>query len=114
MSEKLQSNIDRYDRKIVVQLGQKALVFSYLNTRLYEYPEQYSQFNHAYRKNDGADTGTYYLESESPELYKQLDENNYPKSVMPYPSLADEETIMKHYDNILHKGLDELLESNDE
>ena len=98
----------------MVQLGEKALVFSYLNTRLYEYPEQYSQFNHAYRKNDGAETGTYYLESESPELYSQLNENNYSKSVMPFPSLADEETIMKHYDSTLHKGLDGLLEGSDE
>ena len=112
MSEKFQSNIERYDKKLIAQIGRTAIVFSYLNTRIYEHPEQYRQFDHAYRTDDEGDK--YYLRSTYPEIYDALNEHNFPKSTMPYPSLHDEEVIMKHYDETLHQELGKLLEGSDE
>lgn len=109
-----QSSIERYDKKLTVQIGNKATVFSYHNTNLYEYPEAYEQFDHAFRVNDDGETGVYWLRSGSAELWDALVEHDFPRHTLPYPTTQDEKVIMKRYDAKLHEGLEELLEGSDE
>ena len=119
MSEKkpkqeFQSSIERYDKKVTVEVGRKAFVFSYLNTMLFEHPEQYTQFDHAYRVNDGGQTGVYWMRADSPELWDTLVKHDFPRKFMPFPTTEDEAIILPKLTKDVYSGLEELLGGNDD
>lgn len=96
-----ESSIERVNRKVVMQIGHKSIIFDYLNTVLYEHAEPYSMFDHAFRLNDGQSTGAFYLRSGLPELWDSLTKHHFPRRFNPYPTLADEEVIMNFITNDL-------------
>ena len=108
--EAWQTAIERYDKKLTAKVGNKAVVFTFLNTQMYEYPEEYSQFDHAFRVNDDGEQGTYYLRDNFPELWGVLEEHHYPRIVMPYPSEGDERIISQFHAQNVQRGLEQLLE----
>lgn len=108
-----QTSIERYDKKLTVRIGRKALLFSFLNTQLYEHGKGYEQFDHVFRVNDDQSSGTYYLRDEYRELYDALVEHEFPRLFRPYPTEADERTITDHLSKQVISGLEGLLEGGD-
>lgn len=108
-----QTSIERHDKKVTVEIGRKAVVFSYLNASLYEHAKEYSQFDHVFRVNDDKENGTYYLRDVFPELWDTLEQHNFPRSIEPYPRVDDERVITDFHETAMFRGLEELLEDGD-
>lgn len=109
-----QTSIERYDKKVTAEMGRTAVVFSYLNTSLFEHAEEYSQFDHIFRVNDDKESGVYYLRDVFPELWDTLEQHNFPRNTAPYPSVSDEQVITNFHEAAMFRGLEELLENGDE
>ena len=108
---KWESAIERYDKKLTIRLGQKSIVFTFLNTQLYEHGEEYPQFDHVFRLNDDQNQGTYYLRDEYAELYDALVQHEFPRVFRAYPTEADEKIIGEYHQRQAIQGLEGLLES---
>lgn len=118
MSEKnngeFQTNIERKNIRFTAKIGKQALVFDYYNSLLCEFPEPYDHMKHVYKTGKGEGRATYYFAAEYPELYEGLDQNNFPKTVQPYPSPTDEQMFGRYFDATLSRDLDTFLEAKDE
>lgn len=109
-----ETSIERFDKKLTCQLGDKAIVFTMGNTMMYEHAEEYRQFDHIYRVNDKGDSGAYYLRDDQPRLWDRLTEETYPRLVRYFPTPDDERIIMGYFDNQIQNNVDELLRGSDE
>lgn len=105
-----QSAIERYDKKLTIRIGQKTLLFSFLNTQLYEHGKGYEQFDHVFRVNDDQSKGVYYLRDEYTDLYDALVEHEFPRLFRPYPTETDEKAISDHLTRQALNGLEGLLD----
>ena len=112
MSEKFQSSIERRNKRFSVEMGRSALLFEYTNTVIYEHPEQYKCFdNVTVTSGEGDEVSmTAYFRDDSPELYKTLYENDFPRVFMPYPSLSDEACWLKGRDAELARDIADFEE----
>lgn len=108
-----QSSIERYNKRLTIEMGSRAVLFDYQNTRLYEHAEEYRQFDHVFRVNDDGETGVFYLRDDHEPLWDTLVGHNFPRDVKDYPTEKDERVILTYFDQSLHKGMEGLLDGDD-
>lgn len=93
--------------RVTVNIGNAAMVLSYLNTVLFEHAEPYEMFDHVYLKPDeDGNGGKMIMREASPELWEQLVENKYPRMYAPYPTEADEEAVLVYNDAVFEAELE--------
>ena len=109
-----ESSIERYNKRLTIEMGKRAMLFDYQNTRLYEHAEEYRQFDHVFRVNDDGEKGAFYLRDGYEPLWDALVEHNFPRDVRDYPTENDERAILTYFDRSLHKELEGLLDGSDE
>lgn len=109
-----ETSIERYDKKLTIKLGDSAIVFTFLNTQLYEHGAEYPQFDHIFRVNDNQDQGRYFLRDDYPELYDVLVQHEFPRKFSAYPTEQDERVIGAHLAQQTVEGLEKLLEGGNE
>ena len=109
-----ESSIERKNKRMTIQLGQKAILFDYTNTQLFEHSEAYAQFDHVFRVNDDRAQGVYYLRDDFPELWDILAGESYPRHVQEYPTETDEQRIMEFIDQRLSGALEQMLTEDDD
>lgn len=97
----------RRSPRLVVELGETTLYFTYMNTYLvgFEncYQDQeggeqfdYSHMNHIKHLPDGTETPEHIYES--PDLYRQLAELAFTRILKPYPEEEDIEDYAKYFE----------------
>lgn len=101
-----ETSIERKNIRVTAQLGEKAVIFDYLNSTLFEFPETFSHMNHVYHKVNKK--GTYYFVDQFGELYETLDKNDFPRMRQPFPSETDERVYGEYFDKRLGQQLDAM------
>ena len=109
-----ETNIRRLNKRIVHEIGDKAIIFDYMNTALYEHGEAFEAFDHITRLDDSEETGMVYYKEHFPELYEELYLADFPRLFAPYPQESDERSWLNVQDYLLEHELEQLEAGSDE
>ena len=101
---KFETSIDRQSKRLNVQLGDRAILFAYDDTTLYEHGAAYAAFDHIFQSVD--DKGTLYTRDALPDVWNAMVAMDFPRNVRPYPLLSDEAIMVGMWDAQLEADME--------